>query len=269
MSMRASQSGAGYLVATAISAQVPNAAVSGGNTRGANAVDWQTLRGAANQVASGVASVVGGGSNNLANATTSTVAGGNANLVTGTNGAVAGGNTNRVDGNSSWCPGGQHSSSRGLVGRGAWAADRIAAPGDVQCGEHHLLRQTADATAGLRLTGVSGAAANATNTLNLPDFSAYSGVLTVVAKATGSTAAAVWRVSVSAVRGSGVGSVVLMEGTGAAIVPTVSNGLGSAWRLDLAADLTNGGISVAVTGAAATTINWSARYSDVEVTTAS
>jgi hypothetical protein len=91
--------------------------------------------------------------------------------------------------------------------------------------------------------------------------------VTVVAKASSSTNAATWRVSVSAVRNSGVGSVVLYEGAATGIAPTASNGTGSAWRLDVAADTTNGGVAFTVTGAAATTLNTYLRVSSSEVVT--
>lgn len=281
----------------AIQAQAADAGIGGGNARGANAVDWQTTRSAANQVASGSNAVLGGGNGNLANANNSMVgggsgntasgsaaaiAGGSANTASGSNSAVsggasnvaagqnatvAGGNTNTANGGGSWSPGGQHSTTRGVAGRGAWAATRISVQGDAQCGEHPLLRLTSDATP-TRLTS-DGNTPSAANTVNLPNFAAYSGTLTVVAKATGSTAAATWRVNISAVRGNGVATVALYEGGATALVPTASSGAGSAWRLDVAADTTNGGIALTGTGAAATTINWSARFANVEATTAS
>jgi hypothetical protein len=89
----------------------------------------------------------------------------------------------------------------------------------------------------------------------------------VVAKASASVAAATWRVNVSAVRNSGVGSVVVYEGSGAAIVPTASNGAGSTWRLDVAADTTNGGIAFTVTGAVATALTVYLRASTSEAVT--
>jgi hypothetical protein len=311
----------------ALLAQFPDNAATGGNARGANAVDFQTARSAATQVASGVGSTIAGGSSstasgggstvgggfnnsvsgtnatvsgghtngasglestvsggrqNAASASRSTVSGGFTNAASGTSSIVAGGSTNTASGVqsgvlggvsnvasgiNSWVPGGAFATTRGIISRGAWAATRIAATGDAQCGEHPLLRQTTDAIA-TRLTS-DNAAPSAVNQVGLPDFSSYSGVLTVTAKAAGSTAAAVWRLNVSAVRGSGAATVVVYEGAGTAIVPTASNGLGSAWRLDVAADTTNGGIGVTATGAAATTINWSARYANVEAVSAS
>lgn len=296
----------------ALLGQFPDNAAAGGNARGAGAVDWQTGRAAATQVASGLRAVIGGGESNTASSTNvfvgggsfntasnahatvaggqsnsatqlratvgggasntasgqlSTVAGGSANTAAGLVSVVAGGSINTANGASSWCPGGTSATTRGAFGRGAWASGQIDAQGDAQCGEHPLRRQTTDATA-TRLTA-DNAAPGAANTINLPNFASYAGTLTVVAKATGSTAAATWRVQVSAVRSNGAGTTVVYEGAGTTIAPSASNGTGSAWRLDIAADTTNGGIAVTVTGAAATTINHSARFANVEAVTVS
>lgn len=50
----------------ALLAATPDNTAAGGNKRGANAVDWQTVRGSASQVASGDRSVIVGGKNNTA-----------------------------------------------------------------------------------------------------------------------------------------------------------------------------------------------------------
>jgi len=78
----------------ALQAQKTDSTATGGNARGANAVDWQTSRSTAAQVASGIFSFIGGGSSNTASLTNSVVAGGNANSANGSNTAVLGGNTN-------------------------------------------------------------------------------------------------------------------------------------------------------------------------------
>ncbi len=271
-----------FLSGTALVAQLPDSAATGGNARGANAVDWQTTRSAATQVASAANATIGGGLNNTASAAGATVAGGEtgaasgaysfvgsgtSNTASGLRAVVTGGGNNIAGGEYSWIPGGFFGTARGMYGRGAWASSRIASTGDAQCGEQPLLRQTTDATA-TRLTA-DNAVAGSVNTINMPNFSTYAGTLTIAAKATGSTAAATFRVSVSAVRGNGAGTVVVYEGAGTGILPAASNGTGSAWRIDIAADTTNGGIAVTVTGAAATTINWSARFSNAEAVTAS
>lgn len=286
-----------YKVGSALVAQVPDSAITGGNARGTNAVDWQMSRTLATQVASGLNAVisggtsntasnnnvtvaggssntasgdrgtVGGGSSNTASATTATVSGGNSNTASGVGASVSGGQGNTAGGVRSWIPGGTNATTRGITGRGAWAGTQINSLGDAEAGEFVLCRQTVDATP-TRLTA-DNAAPSTTNQIILPNFSSCSGQLVVSAKATGTTDAATFRINLSAVRGNGVGTVVVFEGSGAAIVPTASNGTGSAWRLDVSADTTNGGVAVTFTGAAATTITVFGRYMDGEAVTAS
>jgi hypothetical protein len=75
----------------ALQAQATTSSAVGGNARGANAVDWQTSRVTANQVASGQYSVTSGGYGNIASAFTSFVGGGYTNTASGYNATVAGG----------------------------------------------------------------------------------------------------------------------------------------------------------------------------------
>jgi len=240
--------------------------VGGGWFNRANALQSGALSGGDN-LASGTHSGVLSGTNNTASGTAAVIGGGGFNLSSGNNATVAGGSVNIANAASSWIPGGSFASTRGIHGRGAWAGARILATGDAQCGEHHLLRQTTDATA-TRLTS-DNLAPGATNQIILPNFASYTGRLTVTAKAAGGTAAAAWNIDVSAVRGNGPATTVIFQGGGAAILPTASNGLGSAWRLEVAPDFPNGAIAVNGIGAAATTINWSARFANVEVATVS
>lgn len=90
----------------AVTAQVANNLASGGNKRGANAVDWQTTRSAAARVASGANATVGGGGNNSATTSFCTVAGGSANQATGANSTVCGGGSNTASGSDSVIIGG-------------------------------------------------------------------------------------------------------------------------------------------------------------------
>ncbi|MBS7788943.1 hypothetical protein KTR66_02990 [Roseococcus sp. SDR] len=244
-----------------------NTTIGGGSTNTASGNNAAIGGGANNTVSSSHGVVAGGTNNTVSSGTQPSIGGGNGNTASGNRATVAGGLTNTASGANSWVPGGANASTRGIAGRGAWAGGQIAALGDAQSGEHVLFRQTTDATA-TRLTG-DNAAPGAANQIVLPNFAAYSGTLTVIAKAAGSTAAATWRVNVSAVRGNGVATIVLYEGAGTALVPNASSGAGSAWRLDIAADTTNGAIGVTVTGAAATTITHTARFANVEATTAS
>lgn len=72
----------------ALTFAVPDGASTGGNARGTNAIDLQTDRNAATQVASGTNSVVVGGRRNTASGTYSATLGGTGNVASG-NGAVA------------------------------------------------------------------------------------------------------------------------------------------------------------------------------------
>jgi hypothetical protein len=231
--------------------QVADGGVAGGNARGAVATDWQGSRTAASQVASGATATIGGGRRNTAAGTDSTVAGGQGNTITGP---------------GSWSPGGIQASDGGRPGRGVWSGGQFAAAGDMQSGEQLLRRQTTNA-APTRLTE-DGQSPTTGNTLNLPDFGGVVGELTVIAKAAGSTAMASWRVNVTAVRGNGAASVILLEGAITGMLPTAFNGAGANWRLDIAADTVAGGIAVTGNGAAMP-INWGARFKTIETFTGS
>lgn len=88
---------------------------SGGNARGANAVDLQTLRNGASpgQVASGAQSVIAGGYNNTASGASSVVAGGGANTASGQSSFVGGGDNNTASGGWSTVPGGTWNEASG------------------------------------------------------------------------------------------------------------------------------------------------------------
>lgn len=78
-----------------------------GNARGDDAVDLQTLRTGATEVASGSASVIGGGDSNKATGVGSVVAGGVANEVSGVEAVIGGGLGNVASGQTSVIAGGQ------------------------------------------------------------------------------------------------------------------------------------------------------------------
>lgn len=75
----------------AVQAQATTSTATGGNARGANAVDWQTTRGAAAQVASGQVSFIGGGQNNTSSSYGTVVCGGANSSATGANTFVGAG----------------------------------------------------------------------------------------------------------------------------------------------------------------------------------
>jgi hypothetical protein len=80
----------------ALQAQLTDSTATGGNARGANAVDWQTARASASQVASGQYSVVGGGYGNIASNFESAIFSGQLNTASSLAGAILGGQANAV-----------------------------------------------------------------------------------------------------------------------------------------------------------------------------
>jgi hypothetical protein len=78
----------------------------GGNARGTNAVDLQTTRAAATQVASGNGSFIGGGYYNTASGLRSVIVGGGSNIVTGIDSAIFFGQGNSIVSNQSVIVGG-------------------------------------------------------------------------------------------------------------------------------------------------------------------
>ena len=97
----------------ALQAQKTDSTATGGNARGANAVDWQTLRDTAARVASATSSVVSGGSYNTSNAQYGVVAGGGVNTASGYAGVVSGGYNNATSGIYSGIVGGQANTAAG------------------------------------------------------------------------------------------------------------------------------------------------------------
>lgn len=253
----------------AIQAQVNDAAATGGNARGTNAVDWQTTRTSAAHVASGVNTTIGGGAGNVSSGAYATVAGGLFCTAAGSRATVSGGESNTVSGTFGWVPGGSSATERGCYGRGAWGSGPFATSGDAQSGEFVIRRITTDATA-TRLTA-DGAAQSTTNTVNLPNTGTHMVRLLVTAQQTGGAAGtagdcAGWELTALIKRGANAAATVLVGSSGASVAPAYSDTAPAAWRIGLTADATNGGLAVTVTGEANKTIRWVARVMSVETT---
>jgi hypothetical protein len=106
----------------ALQAQQTDSTATGGNARGANAVDWQTNRNAAGQVASGNYAVVAGGSRNQSSGDFSFIGSGFSNVNQAYMGVIAGGQSNTNQGTYSFVGGGQSNSAQGIytVIGGGW-----------------------------------------------------------------------------------------------------------------------------------------------------
>jgi len=100
----------------ALQAQVADSAATGGNARGAYAVDWQTVRNSAANVASGTQSVVGGGFANTASGAYAAILGGLGNLGSGVSATALGGQNQTSSGSYSAALGGYGNSATGFYG---------------------------------------------------------------------------------------------------------------------------------------------------------
>jgi hypothetical protein len=98
----------------ALQAQLTDSTTAGGNARGGNAVDWQTSRNAAGQVASQLYSVISGGLRNTASGQQSTVSGGSTNTASGGQSFIGGGGSNTTNSSYSVVGGGLSNSSAGF-----------------------------------------------------------------------------------------------------------------------------------------------------------
>jgi hypothetical protein len=107
----------------ALVTDIPDGTATGGNKRGQNAVDLQTSRTLASQVASGSFSTVSGGFNNKASGNSSTISGGQNNTASGNYSIVLGGSENIANVDYSVVGGGFRNDivegSYGFVGGGA------------------------------------------------------------------------------------------------------------------------------------------------------
>jgi hypothetical protein len=96
-----------------LQAQATDSTATGGNARGANAVDWQTSRGSANQVASGAGSFLGGGVSNISSGTYSVLVGGSTGQATAYGTFVGGGYGNKATINQSSVVAGENNTASG------------------------------------------------------------------------------------------------------------------------------------------------------------
>jgi hypothetical protein len=100
----------------ALQANQTDSAATGGNARGANAVDWQTNRSSASQVASSLGSVLAGGLSGTASGAASFLGSGQTNVVSGTYAVCVGGIANNSTGISSFVGAGVSNTASGYYG---------------------------------------------------------------------------------------------------------------------------------------------------------
>ncbi len=98
----------------------------GGNARGAGAVDLQVSRLANQKVASGTGAFIGAGTNNQASGTESLVVGGDTNIASGDSSAIAGGDTNTATSDLTFIGGGANNTANGDYGAVAGGSGNTA-----------------------------------------------------------------------------------------------------------------------------------------------
>lgn len=249
---------------TSNSAVSPNSAVIGGNNNNSSGSNAITVGGSSN-TSSGSSAVVIGGSSNVANSTSAIVVGGSSNSSSATNAVCAAGSNSSANGNSSFVASGSFGTSRSITGSVAFAASLnpiTSASGVSQTETLILARQTTDATVTTLCSNTS--AASTSNQVIQPNNSAYYFRGTVIANVTGGGDTKAWTFDGAIKRGANAASTALV-GT-PTVTSNYANAGAAAWTIALAADTTNGGLQVTVTGAAATTIRWVCRIETTEVT---
>lgn len=265
-------------------AAIPDSLSTGGNVRGAYAVDLQTIRSSAANVASGDSSFLVG-QNNRASGTGS-AAMGVSNISSG-NSSFAGGSSNTASGTYSFAYGesstatgsrslamgyfananaadsrafGVFSLTRAIIGSEAIASGNFSVAGDAQACRFVLRRTSSSATPVVLTTDLGTAAA--TNTITMPNNSAYGFDGNVIARS--STDWKMWRIQGGIGRGANAAATAV--GTSGATVTAVDGTAGaSTWALSATANTTLGGLEITGTGAASTSIKWVAEVQTAEV----
>jgi hypothetical protein len=256
----------------------PDGTTTGGNARGARAVDLQISRSNSLFVATGADSFVTGVSNRATN-TASGCLSGDSNNASGTRSVTLGGFSNTASGSDSVCVGGQQSVASAAdaitfgsrvaanrLGMNAQARGLISTTGDAQRGTVVMRRQTTDATpANLSLDGAAPTGSTITTSTHfiLLNNQAVFADIRVVARSTSGTDHAAYMRRVLIKRDANAASTAII---GTVLSPTadIESAGATAWDVGVTADTTNGGMLITVTGAAATTINWVASVEFVE-----
>jgi hypothetical protein len=240
----------------AVAADIADGTSAGGNDRGSNAIDLQSYRGAATEVASGQYSVVIGtectasalGAVAIGRQNTATVSGDN---------AVAAGRDNTADADHAIALGFK-ANTNGVEGKMAVAAGIITGSKPAQAGIYVLRRQTTDATL-TELTSDNGAAST-DNQIVLADDTVFAITAVVAGYDAAGTEQFGGRLFALFKRGTGAASVALV---GAIMKDTIETDAGL--DVTIAADTTNGAAAIKVTGKASTTIRWCATATVAEV----
>lgn len=238
-------------------------AMVGGGRENVASGGYSSVGGGISNTASGLWSGVGSGLNNIASGGIAYVASGGANTASGDYSFVAGGSDNVASGNVSAVIGGVYGTTRGIIGYLVTPASDtpIEAKAGVQQAARLVLGvQTTNATATKLRSNTSSA--DATNQLILQNNSAIYFKGTVIANVTAGGNTKSWTFDGQIKRGANAAATTL---TGSTVSSPYGDAGASTWAVSLAADTTNGGLAVTVTGQASTTIRWVCKLETTEV----
>lgn len=270
----------------AIVAQVPDGTVAGGNKRGAGAVDLQTTRTAATQVASGPNSFAAG-LRSLASGNASVAVGqacsatgvgciamGASCSSSGVGGSTAIGLSVIASGESAVAMGvgteasgalsmatGAYTTTRGVAGAVAEGASQFSAKGQAQTERMIQRFDTPGVTPTQLVSGQFTGAPTAANSATMPNNSAYYCRLRVLARNTSTNESKSWSGTALIKRGANAASTTLV---GSSITSDFGDAALVACTVTLSADTTRGALAVIVTGLASTTVRWVAQLETVE-----
>jgi hypothetical protein len=239
-------------------------AIGGGYQNNASA-QFATVAGGWNNAASGLASACIGGLDGVASGVYSSVVGGASSTASGTYSATLGGNAALANAVNSIVLGGTVATSRSIVGNtvvGACSVPiNISPVGVHQTAVLVIAVQTTNATATVLKSDVN--AAGTTNQVILPNNSAYYFNGSIIAGVTGAGNTAAWSFEGAIKRGANAAATSIVQ----SVVNLVAQDAGaSTWVVAIAADTTNGGLKITVTGQATTTIRWVAKVQTTEMT---
>jgi hypothetical protein len=242
----------------AFSLAVPDGTATGGNARGANAVDLQTLRNAATAVGTGLSSFTAG-QNNTNAGTYGSISGGTANATTAVNSpCVTGGNSNTASADMAraggfYCVADQY-------GMDAWSSGGFAnfgASADVRIYRQMLKQKTTNATP-VRLQA-NGINQTAIYTL-IPSGRVLLALIKISGVKSDGSACAEYLRKVAIKNVSGTTSLVgSVETIGTDIEDNAST------DVSITADNTNDAVNITVTGIAAETWRWVAVVEGLEI----
>jgi hypothetical protein len=225
-----------------------------GNQRGQYAVDWQRIRGAGAEVASGSYAVISGGSFNRATGLHSIVIGGNNNTNNSDYGIILGG----ANGNTR--------NIKGAVITPAYATGGASdSSGVIQSGVYLLGGETSTASQQSLTTDANPTLAS-TNALTLPDNSAYYFKGVVIGKEINGPLVASWTVEGVAYRQLGSTTTSFLYQSSAPVATKLTDTPSTTWDVILDIESSIGCILITVQGDNGRQIRWAAKIETLEVT---